>query len=79
MWNEGSAVSYRAYTIPSRPGIVQINNTYYWKGAVVTHGISNKGPLIEIQKDNYESLNELIQRLEKEMEVKFKKRTLSRD
>ncbi len=77
MQREGSAVS-RAGT-GAKIRVHQIPDVYYWRGAVLTHGGSEHDSLIEVQKDGIlPTVDELVLKLESEMQVKFRKRTVSR-
>ena len=77
MGSEASAVSRFGSGV--RTSVHQIPNVYYWRGAVVTYGVTRQGYAIEMHKEGKpETLNELIGLLESGMGVKFKKRTISR-
>lgn len=84
MWDEGSAVS-----IASEGCMEQIPDSFYWKGAIVTHGLRKPGPgpriigenvheeqVIEVQISNKADLDELVQELASRMQVRFHRETV---
>lgn len=75
MWKEASAVSMAG---SGRTNIHQMPDVYYWRGAVLTYGTHKQGNLIEIQKDGEQQISDLVGILESEMQVKFRRKTVSK-